>query len=44
VSGNTWKPARPSVGSQVAHVGFDLATAAGVNLLREFVFHHRNPR
>jgi len=43
VSGNTWKPAAPSVGSQFAHVGLDLATAAGVNLLREFIFHHRNP-
>ena len=43
VSGNTWKPAQPGVGSEVAHVGVDLAAAAGVNLLREFVFHHRDP-
>jgi hypothetical protein len=41
VSGNTWKPDRPSVGAQVAHVGVDLLSAIGVNLLREFVFHHR---
>jgi hypothetical protein len=43
VSGNTWKPGRPSVGSQAAHVGVDMLSAMGVNLLREFVFHHRRP-
>ena len=44
VSGNTWKPGPPSAGEQVAHVGVDLLSAMGVNLLREFVFHHRDPR
>ena len=41
VSGNTWKPGPPSAGAQVAHVGVDLLSAMGVDLLREFVFHRR---
>jgi hypothetical protein len=42
VSGNTWKPGPPTAAAQIAHVGADLLTAAVVNLLREFVFHHRS--
>ncbi len=41
VSGNLWKPGGQNPGTEIAHVGFDLLTAAGVDLLREFVFHHR---
>jgi hypothetical protein len=44
ISANTWKPTSISVGGQVAHVGTDLLSAMGVNLLREFVFHHRTPQ
>ena len=43
VSANAWKPGHPGAAAQIAHVGMDLVTAAGVNLLREFVFHHRTP-
>jgi hypothetical protein len=43
VSASTWKPGAPSATAVIAHVGTDLLTAAGVNLLREFVFHHRTP-
>jgi hypothetical protein len=42
ISASVWKPGPHSVGSQAAHIGVDLVTAMGVNLLREFVFHHRN--
>ena len=31
-----------NAGTQIAHVGVDLLTAMGVNVLREFVFHHRS--
>jgi hypothetical protein len=41
ISGNTWKPGPATAGAQIAHVGFDLLSAMGVDLLREFVFHHR---
>ena len=41
ISANTWKPGPPSVAAEVSHVGMDLLSAMGVNLLREFVFHHR---
>jgi len=43
ISANTWKPGTPDARSQAAHLGFDLLSAAGVGLLREFVFHHRHP-
>ncbi len=39
VSGNTWKPGPQTAGAQLAHVGVDLASTMGVNLLREFLFH-----
>ena len=41
ISANAWKPGEPDVRTELAHVGMDLLSAAGVNLLREFVFHHR---
>jgi len=41
VSGNTWKPDPQNGGQQAAHIGVDLLSAMGENLLREFVFHHR---
>jgi hypothetical protein len=44
VSGNLWKPGGQNAGTQLAHVGFDLLGAASVDLLREFVFHHRAPK
>ncbi len=44
ISANAWKPTSTSVGSQAAHVGTDILTAMAVDLLREFVFHHRPPR
>ena len=43
VSANTWKPGPPSAGAQIAHIGVDLLSAMGVDLLREFVFHLRRP-
>lgn len=43
VSANTWKPGPPSAGAQIAHIGVDLLSAMGVDLLREFVFHLRGP-
>jgi hypothetical protein len=43
VSTAVWKPATTTFGSQAAHLGTDLVSAMGVNLLREFVFHHRPP-
>ena len=42
VSGNTWKPGGQNAGTEIAHVGFDLLSAAGVDLLREFIFHRRS--
>ena len=44
ISANTWKPTSATVGAQFAHVGTDVVSAMGVNLLREFVFHHRTPQ
>lgn len=44
ISANGWKPAPTSVGAEAAHLGTDLLSAMGVNLLREFVFHHRTPQ
>jgi hypothetical protein len=41
VSTAAWKPATTTFGSQAAHLGTDLLSAMGVNLLREFVLHHR---
>ena len=41
ISGSTWKPGGQTAGTAIAHVGFDLLSAAGVDLLREFLFHHR---
>ena len=43
VSGSTWKPGGQNAGTVLGHVGLDLLSAAGVDLLREFVFHHRKP-
>jgi len=40
--GNTWKPGPPSAGDQIAHIGVDLISAMGVDLLREFVFYHED--
>ena len=42
VSAAAWKPGNTGFGPQVAHIGVDLLNAMGVNLLREFVFHHRH--
>ena len=42
ISANTWKPGPPDPRTELAHVGLDLLSAAGVDLLREFVFHHRH--
>jgi hypothetical protein len=42
VSGSTWKPSGQNAGTVLGHVGLDLLSTAGVDLLREFVFHHRN--
>jgi hypothetical protein len=44
VSTSTWKPATLSGSQQLAHVGTDVLGAIGVDLLREFVFHHRDSR
>ena len=41
VSGNAWKPGGQTIPTQIGHVGLDMLSAAGVDLLREFVFHHR---
>ena len=43
ISANTWKPTSQSGVQQLTHVGTDLLGAMGVDLLREFVFHHREP-
>lgn len=43
ISASTWKPTSTNVDTQLAHIGTDLLTAMGVDLLREFVFHHRQP-
>jgi hypothetical protein len=44
VSGSAWKPGHQGPSTQIAHVGVDLLSAMGVDLLREFVFHHRQPQ
>jgi hypothetical protein len=44
VSAYGWKPGPPSAGARIGHVGVDLLSAAGVDLLREFVFYHRGPQ
>jgi hypothetical protein len=41
ISASTWKPGPPGAGDQLAHIGVDLLSAMGENLLREFVFHRR---
>jgi len=41
VSTAGWKPATTTFGSQAAHLGTDLVSAMGVDLLREFIFHHK---
>lgn len=43
ISANTWKPTPQSGAQQLAHFGTDMLGAIGVDLLREFVFHHRGP-
>jgi hypothetical protein len=42
ISANTWKPPQ-SGGQQLVHFGTDMLSAMGVDLLREFVFHRREP-
>jgi hypothetical protein len=42
VSGTAWKPGGENAGTELAHVGLDLLSAAGVDLLREFIFHRRH--
>jgi len=44
ISGSVWKPGGQNAGTVLGHVGLDLLSAAGVDLLREFVFHHRKPQ
>jgi hypothetical protein len=41
ISGSAWKPGGQNAGTVLGHVGLDLLGAAGVDLLREFIFHHR---
>jgi len=41
VAASTWKPTSTSVGAETAHIGTDLLSAMGVDVLREFFFHHK---
>ena len=41
ISGNTWKPGHQDFQTQIGHIALDMLSKAGVDLLREFVFHHR---
>lgn len=41
VSVSVWKPKTLRAGDEAAHLTFSILSAMGVNLLREFVFHHR---
>jgi len=41
VSVSVWKPKTLRAGDEAAHLTFSVLSAMGVNLLREFVFHHR---
>ena len=42
-SATAWYP-RPEGVSVARHVAIDLASAVGVDVLREFFFHHRHPQ
>jgi hypothetical protein len=43
ISANTWNPAPQTFHGQAKHLGVDLAGTIGVDLLREFVLHHKKP-
>jgi len=41
ISASVWTPTPTTVGTEAAHLGTDLLSAIAVDLLREFVFHHK---
>lgn len=41
VSASVWKPKTLRAGDEAAHLALSIVSAMGVNLLREFLFHHR---
>jgi len=41
ISASVWKPTPTTVGTEAAHLGTDLLSTIAVDLLREFVFHHK---
>lgn len=43
VAATTWYPRPQGVGDVAKNVGVDVASAVGVDLLREFIVHHRRP-